>query len=466
MLPNPQHEDNFSVFRFESMLKTNKILFFDSEEFENIIDYYLTQGKIQLAKRALKFGLQQHPSSLDLRLFQVEIFVFEDKLDLAERLIEELIQIDPAYDEVHIQKANILSKRGLHKEAISALQTALKLSPDDPDVLSMLGMELLFEENFEEAKWIFMRCLQEDPEDYSSLYNLVYCFELLEKPNESISFLENFIDQNPYSEVAWHELGRQYFQIKEYSQAYRAFDYANLIDESFIGAYIEKGKVLEKLKKYNQAIDNYKITLQLDDPSSFALLRIGQCYEKLGKPNLAMRFYREAVHIDPLLDKGWLKITRFYIKKGQYQKALESVQKAVNLDGENPVYWLLAAHICYKTKRYEDAVNGYVKAISLGDFNLKTWLRLADALCSMSEWQQALDQLVMADTLFPQNAKVKYRMAALFYVLGHTVKAKKHLQKALELSPESAAGLAKKFPVFYHSEFFASLANVYKNRPI
>lgn len=464
MLINPQGEENFSVFRFESMLKTNKVLFFDSEEFENIIDYYLTQGKIQLAKRALKFGLQQHPSSLDLRLFQVEIFVFEDKLDLAERLIEELVLIDPTYDEIHIQKASILSKRGLHREAINSLHTALQLSPNDPDVLSMLGMELLFEENFDEAKSIFIRSLEEDPEDYSSLYNLVYCFELLEKPDEAIFFLESFIDKNPYSEVAWHELGRQYYQLKNYEKALTAFDYANLIDESFIGAYIEKGKTLEKLKKYIEAVENYKITLKLDDPSSFALLRIGRCYEKLNKPNLAMRYYREAVHIDPLLDKGWIKITRFYIRKGQYQKAFESVRKAVNLDGENPVYWLLMAHINHKTNRHEAAVEAYVKAISLGDFDVRIWVKLADALCSMNEWQQALDQLVIADTLFPEDARVKYRMAALFYLLGHTQKAKNHLKKALESSPEQAKIVSKKFPVFFQSDLFGALANIYQKK--
>ena len=42
-------EDNFSLARFESMLKTNDVLFFDSNEFENIIHHYLENGKITLA---------------------------------------------------------------------------------------------------------------------------------------------------------------------------------------------------------------------------------------------------------------------------------------------------------------------------------------------------------------------------------------------------------------------------------
>ena len=59
-------DHNFSLDKFESMLKTNDVLFFDADEFENIISHYLEMGKIGLAKRAIKLGLSQHPSSICL----------------------------------------------------------------------------------------------------------------------------------------------------------------------------------------------------------------------------------------------------------------------------------------------------------------------------------------------------------------------------------------------------------------
>ena len=50
-----QEEPNnkISISKFESMLKTNSLLFFDSEEFENIIHHYLNNGKVALAKKAI-----------------------------------------------------------------------------------------------------------------------------------------------------------------------------------------------------------------------------------------------------------------------------------------------------------------------------------------------------------------------------------------------------------------------------
>ena len=74
----PEEHNNFYLTRFESMLQTNDVYFFDSEEFENIIHHYLERGKMALAKKATKLGLEQHPSSTNLKLFEVEMYIFEN----------------------------------------------------------------------------------------------------------------------------------------------------------------------------------------------------------------------------------------------------------------------------------------------------------------------------------------------------------------------------------------------------
>ncbi len=80
-LSEEEEDYNLSLSKFESMMKTNKVLFFDSEEFEEIILHYLDIGKVNLAKKALKLALDQHPKSTGLKLVQVEMLVYEDKLD-------------------------------------------------------------------------------------------------------------------------------------------------------------------------------------------------------------------------------------------------------------------------------------------------------------------------------------------------------------------------------------------------
>ena len=66
-------ENSLSLSKFESMLKTNSVYFFDSIEFEEIIHYYIDSGKTSLAKKAIKLALKQHPKSVVLKLLKAEL---------------------------------------------------------------------------------------------------------------------------------------------------------------------------------------------------------------------------------------------------------------------------------------------------------------------------------------------------------------------------------------------------------
>lgn len=442
-------EDNFPLTRFESMLKTNDVLFFDSDEFENIVDHYLENGKIALAKKAVKLGLDQHPSSTNLKLYRIEILIFENKLEDADVQLNELYLLEPNNEEVYIQKANIYSKKDDHLKAVKLLESALEMATDDSEIYSLIGMEYLFLEDYQNAKFNFMKCLEVDEEDYSALYNIMYCFDFLEQHEEAIDYLNLFLNKNPYSEVAWHQVGKQYFDLKEYTKALAAFDFAIISDDSFIGAYFEKGKVLEKLGRYNEAVENYSITLELDDPTSFAYLRMGKCYEKLHCNDLALKHFSKTVHEDPLLDKGWIAITDFYIKQMDYQNALHYINKAISIDADNVLYWKRYAKINKRLKFYEEAENGYRKALELGNYELETWLSRCDILIELGEYNPAVKNLFQAVEFYPEAPEIEFRLAGLFFTLGEDEKGHYHLENGLRTEPEYEIILEELFPYAY-----------------
>ncbi|NMH29200.1 tetratricopeptide repeat protein [Flavobacterium silvaticum] len=462
-LSNEEEEYNLSLSKFESMLKTNKVLFFDSEEFEDIILHYLDTGKASLAKKALKLALEQHPRSTGLKLVQVEMLIYDDKLDQAEKLLNELYAIEPHNEEIYIQRANIHSKRDKHEEAVEELKIALQYTEDFADVYNLMGMEYLFMDNLELAKENFIKCLEEDPEDQAALYNVVYCFEFLDQNREAIEFLTSYIDSNPYSEIAWHQIGRLHYGLKEYEAALRAFDYATLVDDEFLGAFMEKGKSLERLKRYDEAIESYNRTIELDDPTSYALMRIGKCYEKLGKKALALKFYNKTVHEDPLLDKGWIAITDFYVREKNFQKALFYVNKALNIDNSNRLYWKRYAVINKEMNFWEEAEMGYRKAVELGDSQLDTWLFWVDILQYLGEFQAAEQTLIQAMDYFPDHYEIEYRLAGIHFILGDDKKGKYHLSNALRTNFKHHTLLKELFPAAWDRKMVQNLIEKYRN---
>src|SRR5690606_19359015 len=133
--------------------------------------------------------------------------------------LNKLYELEPSNEEVFIQKANIFSKKNNHSQAIKMLQTVLEMTSDATDVFALLGMEYLFIEDYENAKYNFMKCLESDEEDYAALYNIIYCFDFLGQRKDAIDYLNMFLNKNPYSEVAWHQIGMQYFDLKQYEKA-------------------------------------------------------------------------------------------------------------------------------------------------------------------------------------------------------------------------------------------------------
>jgi tetratricopeptide (TPR) repeat protein len=445
-----EEEDyNRSLSKFEGMLRTNKVLFFDSEEFEDIVLHYLDLGKVNLAKKALKLALDQHPNSTGLKLVQVELLVFEDKLELAEKIVNELVILEPANEEAYIQKANVFSKKGMHEKAVEQLEIALQYTDDLADVYNILGMEYLYMDCFEDAKKYFLKCIEVDIEDQEALYNVVYCFEFLDQNQAAIDFLTTYIDKKPFSEIAWHQIGRLQYGLKNYQEAVRAFEFATYIDDAFMGAFMELAKSFERLKNYEAAIENYSKTLYLDDATSYALLRIGKCYERLGNKPLALKFFYKTVHEDPLLDKAWKSLTDFYVREKNYSKALLNINKALAIDDKNGNYWKRFANINIKIDQLDDAEFGYRKAVECGDLNLDTWLNWIDLIFCRGEYDMAIGTLILASEYFPDNEEIEFRLAGLYFLLQKNVKAKFHLKNGMQINFEGIGVLKKLYPLVW-----------------
>jgi tetratricopeptide (TPR) repeat protein len=447
---NPR-ENNLPLSRFESMLKTNSVYFFDAIEFEEIIHYYIDSGKNNLAKKAIQLALRQHPNSIIIRLLNAEIIIFDGTYSEAFGLLNELQAIDPTNEEIYIQKASIYSKKDDHMQAIKALKVALVYSEDTADILSMIGMEYLYLDDFDEARLNFAKCLSVDYEDYSSLYNIIYCFDMQGQHEEAISYLNEYIDKDPYSEVAWHQLGRQHYILKQYELALRAFDFAVLIDEYFVGAYLEKAKTLERLGRFEEAIANYRTTTELDDPTAFAFLRIGECYEQTGNTTSACQYYRKAVHEDPLLDKGWMALTDLNMKEGKLRRALFHVNKALEIDQENSLYWRKYAEICLKLNLFEEAVHSFNKCILLKDYDISIWVGLADVLNFLGEYEDAVECLNNAQELFRDFAEIEYRLAGLYYRLKKVDSSMECLKKGLSIDFEYRRIVEELYPEVFEN---------------
>ena len=76
---------NYYIERFEEMLKRNEQYFFDVEEFEDIIDFYLNKNNPGKALEAIKLASLQHPASTEILIKKAQVFADANKPQKAVR---------------------------------------------------------------------------------------------------------------------------------------------------------------------------------------------------------------------------------------------------------------------------------------------------------------------------------------------------------------------------------------------
>lgn len=435
-----------AVTRFEQMLKSNQVYFFDAVEFETIIQYYIDSGEINLAKKALEMAINQHPFHSSLLLLKSEILIFEGEENEANLLLDAIEDMEPSNEEVYIQKATILSKQKNHQAAIEFLFKALEFTDDHNEVWCLLAMEYMVLENYTEAKTYFRRCIEAEPEDFQVLYNLLFCLEYLKAHDEAIEILNGILETNPYNEIAWLEVGKQYLQQGKKDEALSAFDFAIISEDTFIGAYIEKAKLLESIGKTNAAIEQYECALKLEDPTSYILVRIAHCHEKLGNDQLALQYFKKGVNHDPSYEKAWTGIIDFYLAKGEAEKAHYYCEKALNINENYAAYWKRSALLNKTLERYAEAEIAFQNTIEMGNYELLVWLEWLDTLIFLNEWGKASSVGQQAKEFYPDQIELDFRIAGCFQKLGKSIEMEYYLQNVAQHSNDLDQELLLKFP--------------------
>lgn len=453
---------NHSISKFESMLKTNSFLFFDSNEYEEIIVYYIEIGNIFLAKKAISLASKQYPDSTILSLLHIEVLLLNNEVVKAEQIALKIYEIDPLNPEILIQKAKIYSKKKNHIKAIELLEEIKENSDLYYDALSLIGKEYLFIDDFENAKNIFIKCLKQDDFDYSVLNNILYCFDSIGDSKSTIKYLNSFLETNPYSEIAWHQLGKEYVKDKRYEEALSAFDFAIISDDSFVGAYIEMAKILEKLNRINEAIEKYEISIGINQPTTFALYRIGRCHYKLGNNDLALSYFIQTIEEDPIHDKAWMSIAIIYYNKNDFNESKNNLLKALEIDSDKIKYWELYAKINVKIDNFEEVELAIKEILSLGKLDVNTLTFLTQTLIKIPENESLIKGLLKSINLFPKSAEneINYLLSAIYFKILDNENAISHLKKAYFYNPAKYNYFKKLFPVIPKLHVFKNMLTI------
>ncbi len=399
------------IRRFETMMQTNEIYFFDLEDFLTIIEHYINSGDYDLARKAIKAGLYQHHNNIDILLYRAELYSLNDQLENAEELLAYLSDLDPERLEIPMLEAEIYSRKHLHEKAINSLRYALNLSGADPaEIYEMMTVEYLYMDKYNEALEMAIQALKYDPESSMSLFNAVSCYDLSDRSDDAIFFLENFLNNNPFSEVGWSLLAKKYIDKGQYNKALEAIDFAIAIDDKFLAAYYDKAYIFSKLRRYEEALIFYKITLDIADPTAFTYYHIARIYQRMNDANHATEYFLKAINEDPGHFKSWIKLVELKMNTNDWHAALDIAERASEIVNHQELFELLG-DIYIHFKNWDKAIAALEMSLKLGEANLPDIIKLSGLYKRTQQIEKFRNLLLKAKQQFPNSKEIQSLMS-------------------------------------------------------
>src|SRR4030042_3460793 len=168
---------------------------------KNLAYSYTHANNDSMAIETYKSAIQVAPDDLELKSFLGLLYYKTKKFDKAVEVLQEVVtKADPStqeYSEALYNMAYSYDLMGQSDKAIQAYETALKVSPNDKDLIFNMGRLYFMQENYEKAVENFKRVVELSPDDADSYTNLGQSYLLLKQYQEAIPHFVKATELSP-----------------------------------------------------------------------------------------------------------------------------------------------------------------------------------------------------------------------------------------------------------------------------
>jgi tetratricopeptide (TPR) repeat protein len=430
-------------------LKTGKPnSYIEEDGFERVIDYYDEKEQTALALEAAEYGIRQYHYSSSLLLQKANLLIILRKYDEALNALEQVELLDTSDTTLYILKTDVYLALDLQEKAAEVLVEALDSFDGEEKIDLLFELADVYDdyENFEKVFDCLVVILKMDANNEEALYKICFWTDFTGRNEESIKLHQKIIDEYPFNELAWFNLGAAFQGIKLHEKAIEAYLYAVAIDEKFDYAYRNLGDAYLHLRRYKDAIECLEKVLELARPEYVIYEAIGHCYDKLSNYAQARFNYKKASHLNAEDSQMFYKIACTYMNEGAWQSAIKNLQTATRIHRMQPEYNLALGQCYMHLNNVDEAITYFGNVVRVRPKNINGWIELLKCLYNADMFVEGIEyaDFALEQTdgkpifLFYKSmflyAEGKFKEALLFLENGMAANPKL-IKKFIELNP-------------------------------
>ena len=415
---NYQDDVKQLVLGFEAMERRGDSRYYDVEELETIIDFYLETSDGEGLEKSVLYGEKLFPSSNEIRLRRVHLLCFKERYKEAYNLLKQLERIEPDDTDVLYALGVVYSALEQPRKAIQYYHKAAADGYELGIIYSNIADEYVKMDQREEARTYYRRALRVKPSDEHSLYELANCYEDDGMMDKWIHFYSRFVEEHPYSKVGWFCLGEGYCAAELYEKAIDAYQYAIAIDADFYFAYMQLAACHSALGDSAKAVAALHDACDHTQDKAYVYFRIGEVYRFQDNAVTANIYYRKAIDEDPYYAEAWHTMSTCYAYMREYGLAVDAAKRALKIEPESPIYLTTLAMIYADSGDYENTEKIFECAKPYYPDFEQGWLALADYKIMIQHYDEAIDALCEGLRDCEMVLEFNKRLALCYYSTG------------------------------------------------
>ncbi|XP_046576439.1 LOW QUALITY PROTEIN: uncharacterized protein LOC124284394 [Haliotis rubra] len=237
-------------------------------------------------------------------------------------------------------------------------------------------------------------------------------------------------------------------ELRNYFEAYEAFNSAIKFDPNYAEAFYQRGLARIKLKQ-SKGIQDFNRALAIN-PKIFQAYLSRACYYGLkGNYTKAILNCNEAIKLQPNSVRAYLYrgALKYHIRA--YELAIRDLSKAASIDSTCPLAYFNRA-VCYQENRqYHKALMDYGIVLLVGEqLMLKVLINRGLLYFERGDYSNALYDFQMAAKLSPWDHRIHHTLGLCFHKLGQLQEAVKTFSQCIELKPFFLDGLISRGNVY------------------
>ncbi len=219
---------------------------------ERLVGIYIDLKNYEDAKRLIEKVKYIGEGSLTLALLEAELLSRKGKHKEALDLLNELEKSYTDDYRIYFSKAIIYDYLEDYKKAEENLRKAIELNPENPDLYNHLGYSLLLwygEKRVKEAKELIEKALQKEPENPAYLDSMGWAYYMERDYEKAIQYLLKSLRKVYDDPVVNEHVGDVLLKMGFKEEAKRYYEKAlKLLEEGKQGEKGQKERILKKLK--------------------------------------------------------------------------------------------------------------------------------------------------------------------------------------------------------------------------